>query len=76
VWTEVKLYAGDPPRAPAVNLGPVAFDVIGNGDDVAAEAKRAVAAIGADAVVRVRLTKLHGFAARTGLTGIAVRMAP
>jgi hypothetical protein len=73
---QVKLYAGEPPRPPAVVLGSVALDVIGDGDDAAAEARRVFGELGADAIIHVRLTKLTGYVLRTGLSGLAVRMTP
>ena len=73
---EVKLYAGEPPRPPALVLGSVAVDSLGDGDAVGNAARREFAAIGADAIIHVRLTKMTGYVLRTGLSGIAVRMTP
>lgn len=73
---DVKLYAGEPPRPPVLVLGSVAVDTLGDGDAVGSAARREFGAIGADAIIHVRLTKMTGYVLRTGLSGIAVRIAP
>lgn len=73
---EVKLYAGDGPAVPRAVIAPLAVDELGDGPAAADAIKREAASLGADAVVQVRLTKMHGFALRTGVSGIAVRFRP
>lgn len=72
----VHLYAGDGPASNPYVLGGVAVDVNGDGADAAEAFREEAASLGANAVIRVRVTKINGFASRTGLSGVAVWYAP
>jgi uncharacterized protein YbjQ (UPF0145 family) len=50
--------------------------VLGNSLEALQELRRDAAAMGADAVVFARLTKLNSSDARTGLCGLAIRLTP
>jgi hypothetical protein len=69
-----RVYAGEPPTGSYDVIGSLTVDVAGNGDEAIAELRRQAATAGADAVVRVRLTKFGTGSPRTGITGVAVRM--
>lgn len=73
---QVKLYAGEPPRAPVMVLGSVALDTLGDGEAAGNAARREFGPFGADAIIHVRLTKMTGYVLRTGISGLAVRMTP
>jgi hypothetical protein len=73
---QVRLYAAESPRAPRVIVGPMAVDGRGNALEAADVMRREAAAMGADAVIHVRLTKMHGFILSTGISGVAVRTMP
>jgi len=72
---EVSVYAGDIAGNRWV-VGPVTVDVVGDANAALEELKKTAAAIGADAVLHLRLTKITGFTNRTGLQGMAVRTKP
>jgi hypothetical protein len=74
--TWVRLYAAESPRPPRVIVGPMAVDGHGNALEAADVMRREAAAMGADAVIHVRLTKMHGFILSTGISGVAVRTVP
>lgn len=69
----VRVYAG-PPHGPHALVGPISVDAVGDGDDALKMLRAKAASVGANAVFRTRLTKMHGHTARTGLSGIAARV--
>ncbi len=73
---QVRIYAGDGPLPNPVVLGGVAIDVWGDSAEAVALFKEEAASMGANALIRVRATKINGFADRTGLSGIAVWFPP
>jgi hypothetical protein len=72
----IRIYAGDAPLPLIAIIGPIAVDELGGTEQAAAMLKSDAARIGADAVIRLRLTKMMGYGSRTGLSGIAVRLTP
>lgn len=73
---QVRIYVGDGPLPNPYVLGGVAVDVWGDSAEAIELFKEEAASIGANALIRVRATKINGFADRTGLSGIAVWFPP
>lgn len=69
------VYAGDKIDKNYEIIGSIAVDTPGFGNDAMLALKSQAAAIGANAVINVKLTKLQSFVARTGLSGVAIRIS-
>jgi hypothetical protein len=69
----VELYPGGNPGFPFILIGPVAAFTFGEAPDAMRELAVQAAALGADAVIEVRLSKLSK---NTGASGVAVKRAP
>lgn len=69
----IKIYANDINEEYMV-IGSVAADVIGDGDAVLGYLKKKAAKLGADAIIKVELTKISSFHIRTGISGVAVKL--
>lgn len=54
-------------------IGSIAVDVPGGGKAAEAELKKKAAAIGANAVIFCKLTKISSLAQRTGISGVAIK---
>lgn len=68
----IRVYSGIPPNLEYKVLGLVAVDVPGKSKKAMSTFKKEASLLGANAIVDVKLTKLNTFAARTGLSGVAV----
>lgn len=55
-------------------LGSVAADAIGDTDAVAKHLKKKAAKMGADAIIKVELSKSNSAAISTGILGVAVKL--
>lgn len=69
----IKIYANDIDKEYII-IGSVAADVLGDGDAVVKYLKKKAAKLGADAIIKVELTKLSSGHSRTGISGVAVRL--
>ena len=69
----VRLYSGEPAGRYQV-IGSVAVDKMSGEEAVAEYLKEEAGALGANAVIQVRLTKINSIAPRTGASGTAVRL--
>ncbi|MBK8803019.1 MAG: hypothetical protein IPN71_13385 [Fibrobacteres bacterium] len=69
----VKVFSGPAPAGTSFQvLGSVGVDLVGDGEAALALLKEETAAMGANAVMDVRLTKINSYAARTGMSGVAI----
>lgn len=68
----IMIYSGDIDQDYTI-LGPVCVDVIGDSEAGVKFLKKKAAQLGADAVIKVELTKMNAYTIRTGISGIAVR---
>lgn len=68
----VKIYSGEPEYEYEI-IGSITADVIGDGDAVVKHLKKKAAQLGADAVIRVDLSKVNSTTVRTGISGVAVK---
>ena len=69
----IKIYSGDIDQDYLI-IGPVAADVIGDADDVVKYLKKKASELGADAIIKVDLTKMNSSSISTGISGIAIRL--
>jgi hypothetical protein len=69
----VQIYVADTLSVKYDVIGSVVADAPGNGDDAAKALREEAAKMGANAVIKARLVKFTSYAARTALTGVAVR---
>jgi len=69
----IKIYSGDIEQDYAI-IGPVAADVLGDADAAAKYLKKKASKLGADAIIKVDLTKVSSFTMQTGISGIAVKI--
>lgn len=69
---DIKIYSGDIEQ-PYIVIGSVAADVVGDSGDLRNYLKKKAAKLGADAIIKVELTKMHSFTARGGISGVAVK---
>jgi hypothetical protein len=69
---DIKIYAGDIDQ-PYVVIGSITADVVGDSGDLRKYLKKKAAKLGADAIIKVELTKMHSFTARGGISGVAVK---
>jgi len=72
-YKAVRVYALEKPSFKYIVLGSVTADTAGDGDAAIEVLREQAAEMGANAVIRARLTKVASYASRTGITGIAVR---
>lgn len=68
----IKIYSGDI-KQDYIVIGSVTADVAGNADAVVKYLKHKVAKLGADAIIKVNLTKINSFSSRTGISGVAIK---
>jgi len=69
----IKIYSGDIEQDYII-IGSVTADVMGDADAVVKYLKKKAAKLGADAIIKVDLTKINSFAQRTGISGVAVKL--
>jgi hypothetical protein len=69
----IKIYSGDIDKEYVV-IGSVAADVNGDADAAVKYLKKKASKLGADAIIKIELTKINSFSQRTGISGVAVRM--
>ena len=70
---DVKIYSGDIDQEYVI-IGAIAVDVTGEGEKLDVYLKDKAAELGADAVIKVELTKMSSEYHRTGLSGVAVKL--
>lgn len=70
---EIKIYSGDIEQDYIV-IGSVTADVLGDADNVVKYLKKKTSELGADAIIKVDLTKINSFSQRTGISGVAVKL--
>lgn len=69
----IKIYSGNIEQDYIV-IGSVTADVMGDAEDAAEYLKKEAAKLGADAIIKVELTKLTSFSQRTGISGVAIKL--
>lgn len=69
----IKIYSGDIEQDYVI-IGSVTADVMGDADAVVKYLKKKAAKLGADAIIKVDLTKINSFSQRTGISGVAVKL--
>jgi hypothetical protein len=70
----VKIYAADTVPQKYEVIGSVAVDNVGDAESAKKSLQLEASKMGANAVIRTRLSKINSYASRTGLQGIAVRI--
>lgn len=70
---EIQIYSGNIDSDYEI-LGSVAADAIGDADAVAKYLKKKAAKMGANAIIKVELTKVNSAAINTGISGVAVKI--
>ena len=70
---KIKIYFGDISQDYEI-IGSIAADVFGNTYFLEKYLKKKAASIGADAVIKVNLTKISSITSRNGISGIAVKL--
>ena len=70
---QIQVYSGDIEQKYEV-LGSVAADAPGDADAVAKHLKKKAAKLGADAIIKVELSKRNSAAINTGISGVAVKL--
>lgn len=71
--TSIKVYTGLDTGSEYNVIGSVAVDAPGNGEAAIKELKKEASKLGADAIIKLELTKIASFAQRTGASGVAVK---
>ncbi|WKK86991.1 hypothetical protein QYS48_09210 [Marivirga arenosa] len=69
----IKIYSGDIEQDYIV-IGSVTADVMGDADAVVRYLKKNAAKLGADAIIKVDLSKMNSFSRRTGISGVAIKL--
>lgn len=69
----IKIYSGDIEQDYII-IGSVTADVMGDADAVVKYLKKKAAKLGADAIIKVDLTKINSFSQRTGISGVAIKL--
>lgn len=69
----IKIYSGDIEQDYIV-IGSVTSDTPGKADKAIQHLKKNASKLGANAIIKVKLTKINSFSNRTGLSGVAVRL--
>ncbi len=69
----IKIYSGDIEQEYII-IGSVTADVMGDADAVVTYLKKKASKLGADAIIKVDLTKLNSYSQRTGISGVAIRL--
>ena len=69
----IKIYSGDIEQDYII-IGSVTANVMGDADAVVKYLKKKAAKLGADAIIKVDLTKINSFSQRTGISGVAVKL--
>ena len=70
---DVEIFSGDIDQEYVI-IGAIAVDVMGEGEKLNDYLKDKAAEVGADAVIKVELTKMSSEYQRTGLSGVAVKL--
>ena len=68
----IRIYSGDVAEEYIV-IGSVTADVVGRGDAAVRYLKTKAAKLGADAIIKVELNKMHSYTDRTGISGVAIK---
>jgi uncharacterized protein YbjQ (UPF0145 family) len=69
----VQIFSGEPEQEYEI-IGSITADVIGDADAVVKHLKKKAAKLGADAVIKVDLSKVNSTTLRTGISGVAIKM--
>jgi hypothetical protein len=73
---QTRILAGEPPAGSYDVIATVMVDVAGGAETALTQLRLDASSLGADAIIRTRLTMLNTAGARMGVTGLAVHLHP